>query len=193
MAVSKEKKQLFNSKIQPYKGQLDDIKKESSMLKSVGRKSKKIEPYVSFRLATLGLQKIHTLLMMNELSQKIQELKNDTYLNDARKEGSAHLSELLKIVGDDTDGSLTENKEKLPKIAQVTPAQKLNLLTGLKEATDLVKEAMGDRSKWRWSFPDLHFKIAILARNMFDFVEFGKIKDPSEALVTGVKRASGNR
>jgi len=180
MAVTKEQKSLYNEKIKPYKNSLDDIKKEMSMFRAVGKKNSHLEPYVQFRVAVLTLQSSNTLILMSRLSQEVQNLKNDSFLNDARKDISSKLNDLLKIVGEDVDGSLTENRDKLKGIEMATPGQRLRLLQGFKEAIEGVKKALGDNSKWRWSFPDMHFKLAILAKNMIDFKEFSAAKDPNE-------------
>src|SRR5690606_5804878 len=117
-------------KIKAYKAGLDDLKKESSTIKAVARGKQDLDPYVTVRLAVLALQKANTLVLMSKLSMEIQNLKNDTYLNDARKEVSALLTDMLKLVGDDIDGSLTENEELLARIKHVTPRQRLRLIQG---------------------------------------------------------------
>lgn len=180
MAVTKEQKRLFNEKVKTYKNQLEDIKRESSTLKAVGRSNSIIDPYVQIQLAVLSLQRANTLIVMSRLSIEIQNLKNDSYLNDARKEISNKLNDLLRIVGDNLDGSLTENRDNLKKIEKMTPPRKIRLMEGFKRTTEEVKEVLGPKSKWRWSFPEIHLKTAILAKNMFDFVEFGKVRDPGE-------------
>ena len=181
MAVSKEQKKLFAEKVKVYKNCLDDIKKEMSTLKAVAKKNDKLEPYVLMRLSFLSFQMVNTLVMMNTLSVEIQNRKNDTYLNDARKEISNHLNDLSKLMGSDIDGSLTENKEKLVRIARMTPKQRLHLVEGFRAATEGVKDAMGKNSKWVWAFPDLHYKNAVLAKNIFDFTAYQKAsRDPNE-------------
>lgn len=180
MAVTKEQKRVFQEKIKHYKGALDDLKKETSTIKSVARGKAELEPYVQVRMAILGLQRASTLVLMSRLSIETQGLKNDAYLNDARKEVSNVLNDILKAVGDDLDSGLTENKDNLAKIAMLTPRQRLRLLEGFRRVTNDVKDALGANNKWRWSFPDLHYKIAQLAKSIFDFKEYGASKDPSE-------------
>ena len=180
MAVTKEQKKTFNEKVKAYKNYLDELKKEESTLKAVGRKNSKIDPYVQMRLTGLGIQRVSTLLLMSRLSMKIQGLKNESYLTDSRKEISNRINILLKIVGDDLEGSLTENKDRLRLLKHMTPSQRYKLVQGLKSITEELKEILGPNSKWRWSFPELHYKVGLLAKNLFDFQEYGKSKDPNE-------------
>ena len=175
MAVTKEQKKLFTEQVKSYKGFLDDIKKEISTLKAVSKKNARLAPYVEIRIALLGLQRASTLILMSRLSMNIVNVKNETYLNDARKEISANFSNLEKILGSSVlEGTLTENKEVLKQIARVTPAQRLQLLKGFRNTILDLKGVMGDNSKWRWYFPDLHLKTSVLAKNLFDFSEYEK-------------------
>lgn len=175
MAVTKEQKKIFTEQVKSYKSFLDDIKKEISTLKAVSKKNMRLAPYVEIRTAMLGLQRASTLILMSRLSMSIVNVKNETYLNDARKEISANFSNLEKILGSSAlEGTLTENKEILKQIIRVTPTQRLQLLRGFRNTILDLKGVMGDNSKWRWYFPDLHLKTAVLAKNLFDFSEYEK-------------------
>ncbi len=180
MAVTKEQKKVFTEKIKHYKGALDDLKKEASTIKSLARGKPDLDPYVQFRMAILGLQRASTMVLMSRLSMEIQGLKNDAYLNDARKEVSNVLNDLIKAIGDDLDAGLTENKDNLERISLLTPRQRLRLLEGFQRVTNEIKDTLGANNKWRWSFPDLHYKTAQLAKSIFDFKEYGASKDPGE-------------
>lgn len=180
MAITREQKKIYNEKIKPYKGRLDELKKKISTTKTAARKKPSLDAYFRVHSAAVGVQVANLLVMMANLSQKIQSLKNDGFLNDARKELSNLLSDLLKIVGEDIEGTLTENREKLAQLSHLTPRETLQLLKAIKESIDGVKDAMGANSKWRWYFPDLYYKLAVLSRNLFDFRAFEKSKNPSE-------------
>lgn len=177
VAVSKEQKQLYNDTIKPYKSEAEDLKKEISTMKAVGHKKQKLEPYFLLKGALLGIQRANVLVLMSRLSQEIQSIKNDSFLNDARKELNNHLTDLARLVGEQLDGSLTENQDILPKIAESTPTQRLKLLMGFRDSINNVKDIMGQSSKWRWSFPDTHLRLLTVARNMLDFKDFERTKD----------------
>jgi len=178
VAVTKEQKLLYNQKIRIYKSTLDDLKKEISTVRGAGKKRPDLEPYFLVKCAILGIQAANTMVAMSQLSMEIQNLKQDGVLNDARKEISSRISDLTRIVGEDIDGSLTENREGLLKLSAMTPPQKLHLEKAFSESIGEIKETMGN-SKWRWYFPDLHYKLVVLTRNLFDFKEFDRIKDPN--------------
>jgi hypothetical protein len=177
--ATKEQKKLYTDRIKPYKTTTDEIKKQASLAKSKAQKNKKLEPFFRFRQVILSLQLANTLEQMSALSITIQDFKNESILNDARKELGNVMTELMKVVGDNLDGSLTENKDLLEKIEIITARQRLNLLIGIRDTLETVKEALGTTSKWRWYFPDLHLKLAIVAKNLLNFKEFDRIRrDP---------------
>ncbi len=178
--ATKEQKKLYTDRIKPYKTMTDDLKKQVSQLKTKSAKNRKLENFFRFRQAILSIKLANLYTQMSQLSLLIQEFKNETMLNDARKELGIVMSELLKVTGDNLDGSLTENKDQLEKIQIITAHQRVNLLLGIREALENVKEALGANSKWRWYFPDLHLKLALVAKNLMDFKEFDKIRrDPN--------------
>lgn len=136
--------------------------------------------YFQVKAGILGIQRANTLVQMSRLSQQIQNIKNDSLLNEARKELSSRMTDLLKIVGEDLDGTLTENLERLEGLSEMTPAQKLHLMTGFKKAVENVRHAMGETSKWRWFFPDMYLKLVTLSRNLLDFKRYERTKDPND-------------
>ncbi len=179
MGVTKEQKNLYNERVKSYKQGLDEIKKEMAMVKGMG-KSPTLQPYATIRLAIESLKNATIHAQMSRLSYRILKIRRDEVLADAKKDIFNSLTDLLKLVGSDVDESLTENKERLPKIAAMTPRQKLELLKGFRSVTDYVQEAMGPSHKMRWSFPELHYKIAVLGKNIMDFKEYERSKDPTE-------------
>ncbi|MCB1172453.1 MAG: hypothetical protein KDK39_02755 [Leptospiraceae bacterium] len=179
MAVTKEQKQLFNTKVRPYKSQSEDLKKEISMLKAAARKNNKLEAYFHIKSAVLGIQRANLQVTMSKLSYAIQSLKNDTYLSEARKELNQHINDLSRLAGETLDGGLTDNKDNLPKFAAVSVQQRLNLLRGFFDSIENVKNTMGTSSKWRWSFPDTFRRLLILGRNLLDFKDYERTKDPN--------------
>lgn len=179
MAVTSDRKHLFQEKIKPYKSGVEELKKEISTIRSMGKKNSKLEPYVKVGLAAQAVKLANSLVLTSELSRIVQERMDDGALKDARKELSSVLSDLLKLAGDDLD-SLTENQDRLALLSEMNPRQKMNLLAALRTSLDNVKDGMGNTSKLRWSFPDLHFKLTVLAKNMFDFKEYERSKDPNE-------------
>lgn len=176
MAISKEQKQLFNERVKPYKETLEEVRKEASTLKAAARKDQKLAPYFLVKQAILAMKSSNILVEMAELSAQIQNLKNDKYIGDARKELANSLNDLVKELGEHIDIGLTENEETLAKIDQMNPARLLQFMNGYRESLQTLKIAVGN-GKWRWYFPELHYKLTTLALNVTDFKAYEKAKD----------------
>ncbi|GBF37864.1 hypothetical protein [Leptospira johnsonii] len=177
MALTKEQKQEFQEKLADFRAFLEDLKKEGNLLKAQSRKDPKMEPYFNVALSLNSIKNINTCLLINEISVAILDLKSDTYLNQGRKEIYSAISFMEKVVGTDFESGLGENKDLLAKIIEFNPLQRLNYVKGLRTCTTNTIEAFGSNSKWKWSFPEIHFKIAILSKNLFDFRAFEKERD----------------
>lgn len=95
-----------------------------------------MEPYFNLSLAINSIKTINTCIVINELSTAILEINNNNYLETARKEIYNTISYIEKTVGNNVDGSLSENKELLAKIERFTPTQRLNLIKGLLQAIE---------------------------------------------------------
>jgi len=180
MAATKEQKKLFGQKILPYKDRIEELDSELKKLDAMARKNTGIRDYIEIKKASVVVQKCNVLVAMARLSSEIQNLKNDTHLNDARKLLSNSVNALNKIVGEHIDTSLTESSEGALKLNKLTPDIKFRLFSAIKNTAVEISDELGQNHKWRWSFPDLHYKITIFGRNLFDFKEFDRIKDPNE-------------
>ncbi|MDZ4725654.1 MAG: hypothetical protein SH817_05835 [Leptospira sp.] len=177
MAITKEKKADFNEKLSDFKNYLEELKKEANIYKVQAKKSKDLEPYFNIALAINSVKTINTCLVINELSTAILEINNNNYLEMARKEIYNTISFIEKTVSNNIDGSLSENKELLAKIERITPTQRLNLIKGLRETIKKTIVAFGTNSKWKWSWPDIHFRLAGCTKNLFDFIAYEKEQD----------------
>lgn len=177
MALTKEQKQEFNDKVGDFKAYLEDLKKELNIYKTQLKKKPDMTPYYYVAMAVNAIKNINTNLLINELSISIQGINTQNYLESSKREISNAISYLEQVVGNDLDGSLNENKDKLKTIVHITSTQRLNLIKSLQEAIRKTINAFGTNSKWKWSWPDIHYRLAVLAKNIFDFREFEKGKD----------------
>jgi len=177
MPVTKEKKAEFNEKLVDFKAYLEELKKEANVYKLQGKKSKHLEPYFNLALAINSIRFINTTVVINELSISILEINNNNYLELGRKEVYNCLSYIERTVSDNVDGTLSENKEQLAKIERINPIQRLNMIKGLRESVKRIIAAFGSNSKWKWSWPEIHFRLAGASKNLFDFIAYEKEQD----------------
>lgn len=178
MVVSSEQKRSYKERVKPYKRHVDSLKQQISDLKLAARRNSLLEPYLLLKMAALILARANTFILMSRLSERIQNFKHDNYLNEARKDISSMATELLRIFKGSIDDTLTENQENLLGIERFSPQQKLSFLRESISSANEIRNAMGESSKWRWSFPDIYFKLILLGKNLCDFQQYEQSKDP---------------
>ncbi len=169
MAITKEQKLDFNEHLKDFKNYLEELKKEVNLYRTQMRKKPAMEPYFQVALAINSIKFINTCLLINELSDVKMGIKSDNYLNLGRKEIYGAISYCEKAVGSDYEEGLAENKELLAKIEDFKPVQRLNLVKAIRQVLIRTIDAYGPNSKWKWSWPEIHFKLAVLSKNLFDF------------------------
>ncbi len=182
MAVSAEKRELMEERAKPYKEQIEKLKKEITSAKTEARKNKKLLPFFIIKSAMHSIAYSNTCILMSELTEKIQGAKNSTYLNNGRKELSGCISELNKVFGTNLNSSVTENQEFLESLDGLEAQHKLHFFSELQDAITNIKAALGENSKWRWSFPDMHYRFITFSKNWFDFKLLQRSKDPNEPI-----------
>ena len=179
MALTKEQTAAYIENLKEFKAYIEDLKKEVSLYKAQMKKNtnKAMDPYYQMALVLNSIKLINTFLGMNEVSLLTRNLKAEEQLNYARKEIYAVLSAMEKVVGNDYENGLDENREMLDVITEINPLQRLHFLKSFRKTIASLIDAYGQGSKWRWSWPEIYFKLAVLAKNFFDFRAFEREND----------------
>ena len=173
-----ELKKLYHHNITEEKKQVADLDKEIVALKKAASGNAKLLSYYKFSIVSKMLRQIELKLQMNVESEKILGIKNIAFLDLAKKTISAMFTELSVIVPFTTGSSLDGNRENLNKILKFNARQRLYLHKYCKYYVEQLIEAYGDNTKWKWSFPEFRAKVAILGKNIFDFREYQRTRDP---------------
>jgi len=180
MAIDAATKKLYNDRIAEHKTQIAEHEKELAAYKKAMMTNKKLKPF--FHLGNIAEQlSIARLQMeMNEISEQIMQVKNNSFLDNARKLMYKIFADLDAIVKGDVDEAIDFNRYELDKIAPLTPKQRINLYRHLRLMITKLVQAYGPNTKWIWSFPELYAKSANLGKNLIDFREVQSKRDPRE-------------
>ncbi|MGQ9843692.1 MAG: hypothetical protein ACUVRK_09010 [Spirochaetota bacterium] len=178
MPITKAEKAAYNDFIKGYKAKLDELTKQIKETEQKKKKMSNIKGYTSIELILLYTKYIYTLLNMNKASLDMLKIKNERFLNDARKEFYRILQLFEEIVGKDIDRPLKENEEYLQTIAKLNPSQILNLMKELHTLLQKIMDALGESSKWKWSFVELQSRVAVITKNLINFSDLQKYRDP---------------
>ncbi len=171
---SDEKKELYTKRVHEYDMEIDKvIKFESNILKVI-----KTDPagssYKKLTLVDAMIYLVTLYLAKFKLSVAIMGGKNENILNEARKTLYKPIIYLEEIVTNFIDASFSEYEKELASISNLTEKQRYYLIRKLGLAIDLVIEAYGNNTKWRWSFVEIEARFATVAKNIMDLKEISK-------------------
>lgn len=121
---------------------------------------------------------IDNFIKMSDLSIEMLNIKNNTFLENARKEFYKVLQHMEEVVGADLERSLKENDENLATINKLNPGQILNFVQRMHRILNMLKNKFGQDSKWKWSFVEWQARAAVITKNITSFSEVAKYRDP---------------
>jgi hypothetical protein len=177
MAQAKEK-ELYAQEIKEIKAKIEQSDRKIREILSKKKKSPAIAGYYNLEMAVEHIECTSLYLEMNKKSFEYLKIKNSSFLDSARKAFFAIFPLLDETVGADIDRPLVENKEYLKKIEKVTIRQVLLLSRKILLVFGKLLEETGENNKFKWSFVDNYVRIATLIKNMINFSDIEKYRDP---------------
>ncbi|MEM5948690.1 hypothetical protein WKV44_09055 [Spirochaetia bacterium 38H-sp] len=176
--VSEEAKQIYANRIQKYKNILDKLSSREKNLESVIASSDSGFEVQRFALSELLINKVSFYLLMNALSEQLLGIKNDGFLNEARKLCSVSIMRIEDVVSSSIDPPLSELKGRWDAIMGINDIERFRLINKLGFSLASVKDAFGEVSKWKWAFVDLEARFAVVSKNILDLREIVAKLDP---------------
>ncbi len=181
MAISKAQKAAYNDETKDKKEEIDSLQKKVKEITLKKRGTPNIEPYYNIEMVHYLIRDIELNIEMNELSVQRLNIKNNKSLDNAKSSLSKIFQFMKETVGDEVDReSLKENEEYLAKIDKFNARQILDLANKINETFEALKTSMGEDSKWKWLFVEFQAKIAVMNRNLLNFSDVQKYRDPRQ-------------
>ncbi|MFW5802195.1 MAG: hypothetical protein ACOCVC_09195 [Spirochaeta sp.] len=166
--VSAEAKKEFFEIIKRYKQQIEQIEqREKNLIKVVNSD----ETGGQYKRITLSDERLHLAsyyLLLNRLSVTLLSVRNDSYLNDARKSCYQSIIYLEEVVSDWIDAPYSDYAELQEKIDGLEDSARYDIVIKLGFAIDSLKEDFGENTKWKWSFVELDGRFATVAKNLLN-------------------------
>jgi len=178
--VSSEAKRRYFEKIKEYKSEVDKLLQNEKRILQIIENDEQGQSYKRLSLADDSLSMVSFYLLMNELSLSLLGIKNEGFLNDARKACYKSIIYLEEVVSSYIDVPYNEYEEYLTKIQDFGLQRRWDLLCKVGFAMDSLKESFGSNSKWKWSFVELEGRFATVSKNMLDMKELGSKLDPRQ-------------
>ncbi|MBR3544337.1 MAG: hypothetical protein IKN82_11710 [Treponema sp.] len=180
--ITNEDRELFKKESKQYEDLIKtELDKEKEMLTTMKGDAVGVE----YKKLILAEQMIYIATLYNAIntaSVKILEVKNNDALNEGRKILYKALIYLEEVVTNIVNVAPSEISDKMEAIANTPLEKRYFLVRKLGLAIQMIIDAFGDNSKWKWSFVELEGRFAVVAKNLYDFKNYVKAYfDPGDA------------
>lgn len=197
--ISSEAKKRYGDRINEYKERIEQIEEKNKELAASIQKTSKSQGLTSgqyrgdqftdldalkevnskrFRLADQYLNIVSYYNLMNALSLSLLGIKNESYLNDARKACYKSIIYMEESVSPYIDAPFSDYQQGVDSLQDFDDKEKYNFLCKLGFSIDSVIEGFGAGSKWKWSFVELQGRYAVISKNLLDLKTFLAQLDP---------------
>ena len=176
--ISGGARRKYFEKLKVYKEEVERIQRHEANLAKIVDTGQAGTEQKLLTLADVNLNLVSYYLLMNSLSLTLLGVKNEAYLNDARKGCYKAIIQLEKVVSSYVDVPFSEYEEMLEKIADFSDEARFFLLRKLGYSIQSVVDGFGENSKWRWSFVEIQARYATVAKNMINLKTFVSGMDP---------------
>ena len=176
--ISNEAKRRYSERIIEYKTTVEKLlQQERAVLDSFGDDPGSV-PYKKLGLAEKMINLVSYYVLMNSTSAFLLGVKNEAYLNSARKacyKGIIYLEDTLSSL---IDAPFSDYEEKLAAIEKYEDPRRYALLRKLGFSVQAVEDGFGENSKWKWAFVELEGRFATVAKNFLDLKNLLSGMDP---------------
>ena len=166
--ISAEAKKRYFDKVKEYKQVLDSIAQREKNLLQLVEKDDVGKEYKKIALADENLNLASYLILLNQVSLALLAVKNEAFLNEARKSCYKSIIYLEEVVSNYIDAPYADYKEKLEKIEGLEDEKRYALVRKLGFTIQSVIDEFGDNSKWKWSFVELEGRFATVTKNLLN-------------------------
>lgn len=186
--VTSEQKAKFQNNIKDFKKQIDEIKALISLIQhDIKIKNDGNNNYRRIIVANEYLKIISLYCNMSDVSMELLQIRNENYLNEARKLIYQVLILLEEVVSPHIDIPLTEMEESLASIVKVNPSRKLALIRKIGYNITQIKDGFGENTKWKWSFVEIEGRYAAVIKNLIDYKACQANNDPRNPFYVEMK------
>jgi hypothetical protein len=176
--ISIEERHLYFEKIRVYRETIQMIlKQEKTVLAALEEQPDKA---AGKRLGLVDemLNLASHYIILNDMSQSMLKVKNEIALNDARKSLYKSIIYLEEIVTNLVDAPFSEYEDKIAVLESVDAAGRYHLIRKMGLCIDLLENAYGSNTKWRWAFVDMEGRYAAAAKNILNLKKVVAQTDP---------------
>ena len=166
--VSDEIRARYLGRIQQYQSNIAAILQAEKAARELIQKGGENAGLKRLALAEDMLNLCSNYIIINGVSQSIMEMKNEDALNEGRKALYKGILYMEEVVSNYLDVPFSDYEKKLEPIVSLDAAERYRLVRKMGFTIELLENAYGDNTKWKWSFVELEGRYATVAKNIFD-------------------------
>jgi len=151
-----------------YRAKTEEILKEEQQILEAIRNNDPDAVAKRLYLVESMLNLASNYMVVGAIVQSVMKLKNEEVLNEARKALYKSIIYLEEIVSNYLDAPYSDYADKLEAIESVTPAERYLLVRKMGLAIELIENAYGDNTKWKWTFVEMEGRYATVAKNILN-------------------------
>ena len=177
---SDEARRRYAEYIQDYKNAIDSILAKEKTMKEVIARGEAGASYKRLALAEDNLAIVANYLLMSSLSMTFLGVKNEAYLNEARKCIYKAITYVEEIVTALVDAPFSDYEQGLDTISAFSDENRYAFVRKLGFTIDSLEEGYGDNSKWKWSVVETEGRVATVCKNLINLKTFVAGMDPRQ-------------
>ena len=168
MGTATDSKEVYEQRMNAYQDEINQILRQEKIVADLSEKDPDGSIYKKIMLIDELLYVVTLYLAKSRLTVLTGNGKIEDILNEARKILYKVIIYLEDIVSNFIDAPFSDYEEKVKKIEYVPQKHRYYLVRKLGLAIDLVIQAYGDNSKWKWAFVEIQGRFATVAKNILD-------------------------
>ena len=176
--ISTEAKSRYSERITEYKTTVEKLLQEEKAVLDSFKDDPDAVPYKKIELSEKMIDLVSYYVLMNSTSAFLLGVKNEAYLNAARKSCYKSIIYLEDTLSSLIDVPFSEYEDKLNDIEKYEDSKRYALLKKLGFSIQAVMDGFGENSKWKWAFVELEGRFATIAKNFLDLKNLLASMDP---------------
>jgi hypothetical protein len=176
--VSDQERHLYFEKTAPYHAAIEAVLNKEKKQLLILQKNAVNPAFMRLALAEDMLNLASYYIVLNGVSLSVLKVKNEDALNEARKSLYKSIIYLEQVVTGLVDAGFSEYEDRTAEIASLDSARRYFLIRKAGLAIQLLENAYGDNTKWKWSFVELEGRYAAAAKNILDMKHAVTNTDP---------------
>ena len=176
--ASQAAKDRYQEKIKEYKALISQaLQNEAEQQKGL-TKNDLTQNHGRVDLSEKSLNLVSYFVLMNALSVSLLNIRNESYLNEARKALYKSIIYLEEVVSPYLDVPFSEYEDGIESIETLDDHSRCRIIKKLGYSIRAVEDGFGSNSKWKWSFVELEGRFATVAKNLINLKTYIAGLDP---------------